>query len=319
MKTPEVTPKALTAWVGCAMLGPLALNACRFPWLAVMLAGVLCTLLCTTIHGFSDGRIWQSKPCCAVLCLWNLYAAGAVASQAAVCWPGRGSNLVVPLVLLLLAAISAWNGADRASRVAATVCPLCVLVFAVVLACGVSSVRWERLAFSDAAPGGMLLFVFLLPIAATGIPRVPGLAIGRCMAGLTAFAVLVSLTAVGALSLPVALTRGDAFYQFARSIRLFSAVQRFESVAAVAVTCSIYAMLSLLLSGGAHLAEEFRPGWGRWAVALGAGAGAAAIAGGAILRGRELAAVALLIWGILPLMTQLLPCGKNPKKDEKTS
>ncbi len=317
MKSLEVSPKALTAWLACAMLGPVALAAAGNTWLAVLITGTLCSLLCVTIHAFSDSRLWGNKLYSAVLLVWHIYAAAIVAGKAGICWPGRGAEVVVPLVLLALAGLSAWNGAERASRVVATLCPLCVLIFAIVLASGIGTVRWNRLSFSPAAPGGELIFVFLLPISATAIPRLPGAAIGRCLTGILAFAVLTSLAVVGTLSLPVALSMENGFYEFAKSIRIFSAVQRFESIAAVAVTVSIYGMLSLLLGSVGHLGEQLSPGKGKWAIGVGAAACAGILAGKLYLEGRSLAVLALLVWGVLPLIAQLLPGRKKSEKNEK--
>ncbi len=316
MKSPEVTPKALTAWLAVAMLGPLALTAARESWLAVAVTGVLCALLIITIHDFSDSRIWTNRIYCAVLLLWHIYAAALVAYQCRICWPGKGSGVVVPLVLLVLAALSSAQGADRASRVAATLCPICVIIFALVLACGVGNVQWSRLEITAAAPGGWLLFILLLPIAATAIPRQPGSAIGRCMAGLTLFAVVISVAVSGTLSLPVSLTREDSFYEFAKSLKLFSAVQRFESIAAVAVTLSVYSVLSLLLSGVGHLAQQVKQGAGPWAVWAGAGIGAVVAGCGLLPPGPVAGVLAVAMWGILPLIAQLFSCEKKVKKDE---
>ncbi len=314
----KVSAKALTAWIGCAMLGVVALAAARSGWLGVALTGVLCGLLCVTVHAFSDSRPWENPVYCGILLLFQIVSTGVVAAQGAICLPGKGADTVVPLVLLLLAAASAWGGGARASRVSAVLCPLCVAVFAVVTACGIGSIRWERVAASQVAPGGMLIFVFLLPIAATAIPRETGSAFGKCLTGVTAFGALVSVVVTGVLSEPIALVRPDSFYEFSRSISLFSGVHRFEAVTAVAVTVSIYAMLSLLLSGAGHLGEVLYPGSYRWAVlavtVLAGGLGTF----GFLPEGRTLAVCALAVWGILPILMQFLPCGKKAKKEEKT-
>ncbi len=316
MKSNEVSAKTLTAWISCGMLGPLALAASRSSWLAVLLTGLLCTLLCGVIHTFSDGHIWEHKLYCGILGLWNLYAVAVVAAQSPICWPGKGSELAVSLVLLLLAAASAWNGAERASRGAAVLLPLCVLVFAVVLACGVGNIRWSRVGVSTAAPSGMPLFLFLLPVAATAIPRQPGAAVYRCMTGLSIFALALSVVATGILSLPIAVTKADAFYEVSKSLSLFGAIQRFEAVTAVAVTLSVYAMLSMLLSGASHMAEQISPGSGRFATIIGTGLSAAIVVGKFYLDSRLLAVLALLIWGIFPVLASLIPSGKKEEKDE---
>lgn len=318
MKNREVSAKTLTAWIACAMLGPLALEAGRSAWPAVLLTGVLCSVLCGVIHTFSDGRPWENRIYCGILGLWHIYAAAMVAARSPICWPGKGAGIAVPLVLLLLAAASAWNGAEKASRVSAVLFPLCALAFALVLACGIGNIRWERVRFSTAAPSGMLLFVFLLPIGATALPRQPGAAIWRCMAGLSVFALLLSVVSSGILSQPVALTQENAFYEVAKSINLFGAIQRFESITAVAVTLSIYAMLSMLLSTLTSLARQISPGSERPVLAGATVLSGSVVIGGFYLDARVLAILALAIWGILPLLAGLMPGRKKEEKDEKS-
>ncbi len=124
MKKPEVSPKALSAWLTAAMVGPVALVSASSSWLAVLVAVILCGLLCIAIFRFSGGLVWKNKGYCVVAILWNLYAAAVVAAQGSICWPGKGSELVIPLVLILLAALSAVSGAQNAAAVSGTLWPL---------------------------------------------------------------------------------------------------------------------------------------------------------------------------------------------------
>ncbi|MGM9600619.1 MAG: hypothetical protein ACI3W5_03390 [Faecousia sp.] len=307
MKSHEISPKAFTAWLATAMLGPVAMVSAVSSWSSVLVSSILCGVLCAFIYRCCDGGMRKHKLYSGLALIWNVYAAAVVANWGSICWPGKGGQVVVPLVLIALAAISAYNGTRGASSVGAALCPLCAIIFAVVLACGVGNLQWHRITLSTAAPGGMLLFVFLLPLAAVAIPRQRGAKIGGALAGIAVFAVLISVAVIGTLSLPVALTREDAFYEFSKSLQIFSAVQRFESIAAVAVTLSVYAMLSLLLSAVGELGESIYAKSGKWIVLGGAAVSAIIVVMGYGISSKYVAILSLLVWAIGNVLNQAFP------------
>ncbi len=316
MKNREVSSKALAAWVATAMLGPAALVSARSSWICVLVATILCGILCVVIYNFSGGNVWKNKVFCCIAVIWCIYAAAIVSAQGSIVWPGRGAQVVVPLVLIVLAALSSCHGADRASSVAATICPLCIIIFAVVLACGVGNIQWQRVTASYTAPNGMLLFVLLLPVVATAIPRCAGTKIAAPLFGVAVFALVLSVAAIGTLSLPVALTRDDAFFEFSKSLDLFSTVQRFESITAVAVTLSVYAMVSLLFSGIYTMAQNVIPVGGKWAVLCAAGISAGIVVAKLWIHTGLLVIVTVLLWGILTIFFQTFFREKKAKKHE---
>ncbi len=192
-------------------------------------------------------------------------------------------------------------------------------MFALALICGIGSLETTRIEFSTAVPEGMLLFTLLLPVSAAAIPRREGSGVTKPIAVLSVFAVAFSIVVVGTLSLPVALTRKDAFFEFAKSLGLFGTVQRFESLVAVAVTISVFSMLSLLYSGIGTMAEYTHPGSRKPVVILCAGTSAAIVAAKLWLSPKLLALLSLLIWGILSVLCQTVATHKSLKKGENTS
>lgn len=318
MKSPEISHKAFTAWLAVSMFAPVAIISACSAWGAVFVTALLCSLLCTFVYRCYEDGVQKHLLYSVIAILWNVYALALAADWASMFWPGKGAAIAVPVVLLALAALSAYRGAGSASAVAATLSPICAVIFAVVLACGIGNIQWDSVVFSPAAPSGMLLFVFLLPVSAVAIPHRSGARIGVTLLGISVFAVVISVITTGTLSLPVAITRRDAFYEFSKSLKLFSAVERFEAIVAVGVTLSIYAMLSLLLSSINRMAENIHQGWGKWAVLCG-GVAAGMIAVLQLWLGTKYVAVAgLLVWGILSVLSQGFP-EKKRKKHEKTS
>lgn len=307
MKNREISPKAFTAWVAAAMLGPVALISASSSWIAVLVAGILCGLLCAFIFRSCEGGVRKHKLYSGVALLWNVYAVAVVADWGSICWPGKGGEIVIPLVLIALGAISAYRGAPGACAVGACLCPLCAVIFAIVLACGLGNLRWERVEFSTAAPGGSLVFAFLLPLAAVAIPRHSGGKMGKALLGISVFALLISICVMGTLSLPVALTRRDAFFEFSKSLKIFSAMQRFESIAAVAVTMGVFAMLSLLFGSIGEMAENIRPNMGKWTVLGGAVLGGIIVVLRLWISPKYVAILSLLIWAIGSVLNQAFP------------
>lgn len=313
MKDHEVSPKTLSAWMITAMLGPAALAAAKSPWSAVLTAAIVCGCLCAVTFRFGGDFSCRSRAVNIPFMLWNVYAAAEIAAQAGQCWPGKGSQVVTALVLIALGAVSACGSERKAGAVAATVFPLCGLIFAIVLACGIVNIRWERVEVSAAPPDGMQIFVFLLPIAAMAVRRKQAPSAGvPAMIGL--LAVIISIVVMGAVSLPVMLTRNNSFYEFSKSLDIFGTVRRFESVVAVAVTMSLFAAVSLLLSGVGSVAETICRGSAQWAVLLGALSSAGIVIFKLWLSEKAVAILSILIWGFIGPAGKFFPV----KKVEKT-
>lgn len=314
MKNREVSSRALSVWVATAMVGPVALVSAGSSWSAVVVVAVLCGALCTAIYRSWGGSTCQSRIVNILFMLWHVYAVAVVASMACLCWPGKGSQIATALALITLGALSACKGGRSASAVAATLCPLCAVIFAIVLACGIGSMRWNRVEISTVPPGGMLIFVFLLPIASVAIPRSASpLVGGLALTGVLGLA--LSVAVMGTLSLHVMLTQPDAFFEFSKSLDLFGVVQRFESITAVAVTMSLYAMLSLLLSGVGSMAESIHRGSSRWAVLLGAAISAGIVILGLWLSEKTVAILSVGVWGFMGAAHRIFGGKKEEKRD----
>lgn len=312
MKSPEVSSRALTVWVTTAMVGPVALVSAGSSWSALAVVAILCGVLCAAVYKSWEGGVCNSKLVNVLFLLWNVYAVAAVASMAGQCWPGKESQIATSLVLIALGALSASKGERSACAVSATLFPLCAAIFAIVLICGIGSIRWDRVEVSTVPPGGMLIFVFLLPIAAVTIPRSANLSVGG-LAFIGLLGIALSVSVMGTLSLPVMLTKKDAFFEFSKGLNLFGVVQRFEAVVAVAVTLSLYAMLSLLLSSIGSMAERVCPGSSKWAVHLSAVLSIVIEVFELWLSAKVTALVSIFVWGFLGAAQRIF--GEKKKKN----
>lgn len=319
MSNRSISSKALFAWLCCGMIGPAAVAAARSSWPLVLAAGLLCSLLCVMIHSFSDSRVWQSKVYIVILIFWQIATAVMIARWAGQCWTGKYAEKVVPVVLLALAAYSARKGAGQAARVGAVMFPVCALIFAVILAAGVTSLKLDRVSVGAERLSPEMLVVFLLPVSATMLPRERTFGMVKVLLPLSITVALISVCVTGVVSLAVAITQEAAFYEFTKSLSLFGTVERFESVAAVGVTISIFSILSMLFAGIAHGINRFAPEKQQWGVGISFAAAVAATVLGIIPDGGHMGILAVVIWGFLPLIVQCVESGKNAKKEEKNT
>lgn len=319
MSNRKISQKALIVWLCGGMMGPVAIAAARSAWIPAILAGLLCSVLCAVIHSFSNGEVWQSRVFCILAALLQIVLAAVLAGWAGLCWSGSHAEKAVPLILLALAGISARNGGHQSVRVGAAIMPLCALVFGVVLAAGITNIRPERIPFTAAPLEPWLPVAFLLPLSATLLPRDGAAGMTKMLLSLTFAAGLIAVSVTGTLSMAVALRQKAAFYEFSKTLSLFGFAERFESVAAVGVTLSVFAMLSMLLSGVGHAAEKVMPGKGRWGVAAGTAAAAGWILLEITVSGEAMGIVAVAIWGICPVIVQGVQSWKKGKNREKSA
>ena len=296
------------------MLGPVALIASRSSWIAVAVTAILCGILCGVVYRLWGENFCESKLINILFLLWHIYAAAEVAFLGCLCWPGKGSQIVIPAVLILLSALSAYQGERSAGAVAGILCPLCTAVFALVLASGIGNIRWDRMELPNVPPSGMLIFVFLLPTVALTIPRKESPSEGG-LALIGIWAALLSAAVMGTLSLGVMLTRQNAFYEFSKSLNIFGTVQRFESMVAVAVTLSLYAMLSLLMSSIKNVAENIYPEAGKLGVFFAVFTSVGILVLKLRLNDKAIAALSIIVWGFVVIAYRFLD-EKNYKKQD---
>lgn len=244
-------------------------------------------------------------------CVWAAVLLGGAANFTAGAWQGSRVTPAVPLTLLALAAFSAQSGGERASRAGAVLAWFVVLLFAVALAAGVPQWKIKYLAPRWQMPRWALIPVFLLPSAVQILPceKRPG---PFCMLGAALPPLLLTLCVNGVL-LPTAEKYASPFLEYSKSISLFGAAERFESVISCAMTMGWFAFLSLVLAGAGEGWERLRPGWGKYGVWGSAAVAAAMTLAGVAVPEALLAAGTVLTWVILPLV---MPKNKL-KKDEK--
>lgn len=313
----KVEQYPLWAWIFVAISAPAAQLAGRGPWLSVLLLSIVCGGLCWGIHTLSEEQPEIRRWYCVVEFLFLALILGKFAGMSAGCWPTGNSYPTVPLILLILAAFSALDGANRASRVGGVLFWFLALLYAVVLAAGAKELNISWLAPSMEPPSVLLVTVLLIPAVASFLPKEKGKASALALVILGIFATVISLLTEGTMSQSVVTSQEEPFYTFSKSLSLFGVVERFESLVSVALTLSYFALLSFLLSTAGHLADGIRFGWGRGGVICCGGIAAAVMLFCPELPGVLLALLSVFFWGLLPLLTLCAARRKKSKKFEE--
>lgn len=228
--------KQHTLWLLAAASAPLAhFSGCG--WLTVLLAAV--TVLPLTLLP----KCWEelSRPLALIQLLWLGAVAGLLLQNSAAYWPSD-NDLVVPLTLLALAAVTPKGSAPRIGAVLAFCTALLALPVAIS---GAAHVEPAWMPWTAGAWPWALSLVLLFPaLPAAGEGRM-----GRKSLWVGLLAVLLALLVQGTISPQVAGSVADPFYQTVRTLGYL------EPVAAVCLTLGWYAVTGFLLHSAAVIAE----------------------------------------------------------------
>lgn len=228
--------KQHTLWLLAALSAPLA-HFSGEGWLTALLASAAVlplTLLPKEWTGLS-------RPLAVVQVLWLGAVAGALLSGSAAYWPSD-NDLVVPLTILALAALTDSMAAPRIGAVLA----LCIGLLAIPAAIsGAAKIEpaWLR-PIPGAWPWSLTLALLLPNLPAAG----KGGRGGALSAGV--LAVLPALLVQGTISPYTAASVPDPFFQTAR------ALGHMEPIVAAGVTLGAYALAVYILESAAGIAQN---------------------------------------------------------------
>lgn len=304
MSREEVHPKSVQAWLAVAMFAPLAhYSEGSWPLLLVL------SLAAAGITGlFPNGIRCDHKILNLLEVVWILILSGQYMALSSAYWPGEKSDLVIPGVLLLLAAFAVSGRPDRTGAVLLWLLILLLIPFG--LAAGKDGeLKWvlpEKLQCS-----AWVVPVLLLPSAvrwcmAEGkVERINWIIYLPGLCTWCATAVVLSPKFAAEQKLP--------FRELSRSLTI-GAGSRFESLASVAITLGWFALAALFLKLASGCLEK-----------LGVKKKAApwvAVIPAIVLSWMKVqinpliaAGITLILWVIAPI----LHCRKNSKKSEKSA
>lgn len=278
------------AWLLTAMLAPLA-HAAGAGWLSIALAaGVLLplTMLPGRFEGLSKPILWLE---------WGsvILTAGLLLPNSGNYWPGRASEIVVPVTLLVLAGLT--ENVRRGANVAGTLCWMTGGLFLFILYTGIQGVRMQWLKPEPIAWNQVLILTMLLPRLAL-LWEVPQKKSGYAILWIGLIGIILGILVQGNLSAMVAKAEDAPFYLMARSLRMGS-LTRLEPVVSLALTFSWFCLsLYLVMAGKTFLRmAEVGPKAALW--------GTVGAVSGAIMINMQdklhiVQIVALILWVLTP-------------------
>ena len=282
--------KQRTLWLLAAMAAPLA-HFSGTGWMATLLASAAILPLSLL------PKSWEttSKSMALVRILWLGAVAGILLRGSGAYWPSK-NEVVVPLTLLAMAAVTNSSAAPRIGAVLALVMGLLAIPLAVSGAARIEP-GWLK-PFPGSWSWGLALTLLLpnLPAAKSGTVR------GTACVGLVA--VLLSALVQGTIGVSVAVSVPDPFYQTARTLGYL------EPVAAAAVTLGWYAVAVYHLESAKIIAAESEMGR-IWATVLVTGTAAAMVLFKVQPKTPFWSLFGLFLWVLCPFLTKM-------KKVEKT-
>lgn len=228
---------------------------------------------------------------------------GELLHRTAQSWPAGNSDPAVPLILLVLAAWSAWKGPSAAARVGAVLFWAVLGLYLAVFAAGIKDVRLSWLEPQWNAPDLLGISVLLIPCAGAELLKKrggPG-SVGWLSA---AFLLVGAALTVGILSPKQACENTNAFYEMSRSLNLLGVARRFEALTCAGTTVGWFALLSLLLTLCGVYAQKTIPGAGKGGMWLSVTVAAAWKLCGLHIKPVFLLFTGAIFWVIVPLLTQ---------------
>lgn len=303
MRSEKTGYKQLWAWLAVAMSAPLA-HFSGGSWLALLVLGAICYGVVALVPNGVE-VILDSRILCAMELIWIMLFLSQLMPLSAAYWPGEKSELAVPVVLLALGAYSCSN---RPPRVAGVLFWGIVIMYVPVLIAGVKDVEPRWLLPDSMGISAWMVPVLLLPCMGRMVSdnRSSG-----WYTGMVSFGLILWLLTAGTLSPTVASGVDAPFREVSRSLTI-GAASRFESLIAVAVTFGWFCLGSFLIHGG----KEFCEGLGLsgktapWLIAAGA-YGVQLV--GVKIPGKAGAAIAVLLWVIVPIVARKISLKKIEK------
>lgn len=240
MSDSKINSRQKNAWLLTAMLAPLA-HAAGVGWMSMVLAaGVLLPLsmLPGNFQGLSKPLLWLEW-------ISVVLAGGLLLPDSGNYWPGRASEIVVPVTLLVLAGLT--ENVRRGANVAGILCWMTGGLFLFILYTGLQGVHMQWLK-PETIPWSRILILTML------VPRLSILWDTRRTAGRTflwigILGMILGVLVQGNLSAQIANGEDAPFYLMARSLRMGS-LSRLEPVVSLTLTFSWFCFSLYLVMAG---------------------------------------------------------------------
>ena len=303
----------LRAWILTATVPAILSAIGRNGWLTALVTGLVCATITSVLLSGSEKE--YPKWLYAIELVWAIFFLGGVAKTSAACWADAETPMGIPVILLALAAFASYRGPLHSARVGATLAWLVLPILGFVALSGTMDFHVDWIRMKLEVPDGMLVGLLMVPSLGIFVPRkcskIRWVGVVLCVV-----AVAGALLADGTMGIATAEIVPNTFYEFSKGITLFGVAERFEAVVACVITAGWLALFALILSVITQLTKKvFYPAGqcSAW--------GGAAVATGLMFilpnNGCWMAVGALIFWGFLPALTQVVGHVKNLEKNKK--
>ena len=304
----------MTAWFLTAMIGPAMCILGKESWLTALIVVAICSLLVFFTHSYAAKDI--PKWLCVAELAWLTLFLGSIAEKSSTFWAGGNDTILIPSVLLLLAAIATQRGAQQTKRTGATLLWLVVPVLGIVLLTGATEGNVQYIRNSLEFPDGLLPAFLLIPCLWVFLPGQEG-QLKKWLVPVLGIVVAACVCILDATIGP-SLTKesNNGFYEFSRGVNFFGVAERFEALIACCLTGSWFALFTVFLSAAYHLGQKISEKFAPWCVWL-----TAAITIGCLcilhISNVLLLVGSLIFWVFLPIATQEIGHAKKNVKSQE--
>ena len=250
MLNKKILHRQLQVWIMAAVSAPLAIYGGKASWTWSLAIGLICILLCIAVLKLEN--IKYGKILGAIQIILLGVVSGVLLSDLSLCW--ETDNVIMPIVLITLAVISAVGGAERNGRVCCVLAWILALLYIVSLAAGAKDIQIKWL-YPAEQREGLLPLIFLIPAVAVILPREQGSGLWILLV-VPLFAAIIGIWCAGTLSTKVTQTVQIPFFEYSKSLSVFGVAERFEALISVAMTAGLFCMLSLLLSSAQQMVRN---------------------------------------------------------------
>lgn len=290
------TPMQLQTWA-CAAAIPVGIQLLSgAAWTEVALIAAVCLILVAL--RWRCGSRKENKPLC--ILRWLLLTA-VLCALSTVCtesWP-KGGHKAVPLLLLALAAWSAWKGPEAAARVGCVLFFFIIILYPVLIASASKQVYlpWLKPERSNTCVLGLL--VLLTPAAAASMLRNkewPSLR--QLLPGLLCTA--AAAVSAGVLSAKISATQNNAFH---RTVLSLPGIPK-DALLSASTTAGWFLMMSLYLCLCAQEVKTICPEKQKGSILIPAGIAALCLLYDLHIPATLLAVSGAVFWVVIPLIPQ---------------
>jgi len=279
-----------------AMAAPVTQAASNCSWLVALSVGTLCMAIALGLEKLEVGNA-RTRFLAAVQWLWMLLVISEFLHWTMLCWPNHKNYYVVPLLILLLAAVSASKGREAAARAVGILFWVLAALLGTVLLSGIKEIKLENLMTQWKMQTAYLVLVMLIPVMGIGIGKT------KQKKDIVIYGWTVAAVTSGVLSLGLIERMHAPFYEMSKSLSLLGVGQRFESLVAAAMTMGYFALTSYLLTISANAWDGgVRTKRSVW---ISAAFSALVFLSGMRMNSRLLALGSLAIWALFPMVEKI--------------